>query len=228
MKTHYLFIAAFLLIAQWSFSQHEPLTGVLLDVNNKIIKNHPVTLGRVSPVTVKTDKYGIFIFPNANLQDTLFVGDKKGLNPIAIPVNGHPYVTIQSLKGNFNTAYLSEPDVQLLRILQQMEKDRLKSSTTLRREDIERSGCRDVLCLLRMLSGVTVSGNSVRIRGTSSSSMLSGVDSNAPLIILDGVPASGDAFYITVEDLESVSVLKDASIYGVRGANGAILINTKK
>jgi TonB-dependent SusC/RagA subfamily outer membrane receptor len=54
------------------------------------------------------------------------------------------------------------------------------------------------------------------------------VDSNAPLIILDGVPASGDAFYITVEDLESVSVLKDASIYGVRGANGAILINTKK
>ena len=51
--------------------------------------------------------------------------------------------------------------------------------------------------------------------------------SNSPMIIVDGVPRTID--YLNPNDIESVTVLKDAaaSIYGVQGANGVILITTK-
>ncbi|MFC2115047.1 SusC/RagA family TonB-linked outer membrane protein [Bacteroidota bacterium] len=52
-----------------------------------------------------------------------------------------------------------------------------------------------------------------------------------PLIILDGIPYSGSYSSISPEDIQSIEVLKDASasaIYGSRGANGVILITSKK
>lgn len=54
-------------------------------------------------------------------------------------------------------------------------------------------------------------------------------DSN-PLIVVDGIPG-GDLNILNMEDIDQISVLKDAassSIYGVRGANGVILVTTKK
>ncbi|MVN91822.1 SusC/RagA family TonB-linked outer membrane protein [Mucilaginibacter aquatilis] len=67
-------------------------------------------------------------------------------------------------------------------------------------------------------------GGTIRIRGI-------GTLGNAnPLLVIDGVQA-GDINILNPEDIESVSVLKDAasaSIYGVRGSNGVILITTKK
>src|SRR5690606_17070071 len=53
----------------------------------------------------------------------------------------------------------------------------------------------------------------------------------APLYVLDGVPFNGDLTSINNADIESTTILKDAAataIYGSRGANGVILINTKK
>ncbi len=66
----------------------------------------------------------------------------------------------------------------------------------------------------------------IRIRGIGSMSA-----SNKPLYILDGVPYSGSISNINPNDVESMTVLKDAAanaIYGARGANGVILITTKK
>jgi len=66
---------------------------------------------------------------------------------------------------------------------------------------------------------------SIRIRGVRS---LSG--SNDPLIVLNGIPFSGGINDISINDIESLDILKDASataIYGSRGANGVILITTK-
>ncbi|MGE5944342.1 MAG: SusC/RagA family TonB-linked outer membrane protein, partial [Flavobacteriales bacterium] len=56
-----------------------------------------------------------------------------------------------------------------------------------------------------------------------------GINPNAPLIIIDGVPRDLIG-RLNPEDIESISVLKDASaaIYGARAANGVILITTKK
>ena len=77
-------------------------------------------------------------------------------------------------------------------------------------------------------SGDPASGgsNTLRIRGYGSYQA-----SNDPLIILDGSPYDGSLSDINPQDVESMSVLKDASaaaIYGNRGANGVVLITTKK
>ena len=75
-------------------------------------------------------------------------------------------------------------------------------------------------------SGSLGSGPSIRIRGTSSISA-----GNAPLYIVDGVPYSGDMNNLNTADIESMTVLKDAAsnaLYGARGANGVIMITTKK
>ena len=69
------------------------------------------------------------------------------------------------------------------------------------------------------------SNQSLLIRGQNS---LSG--SNSPLIVLDGIPYEGSLADIDPDLVESMTVLKDASsvaIYGSRGSNGVILINTK-
>ena len=71
----------------------------------------------------------------------------------------------------------------------------------------------------------------VRIRGGSSSVM----GNNAPLYIVDGQPvvsdADGSLKGINPNDIDSIKVLKDAastSMYGARGANGVIIIKTKR
>ena len=81
------------------------------------------------------------------------------------------------------------------------------------------------------LIGVTSTGSPGRdnsnllIRGTAT------LGDNAPLIVIDGVPGrQGGLARLNPADIESVSVLKDASaaIYGSRAANGVILVNTKR
>ena len=69
-------------------------------------------------------------------------------------------------------------------------------------------------------------GGTVRIRGIGSMSA-----SNSPLYIVDGMPYDGSIADINPADVESMSILKDASasaIYGARGANGVVLITTKR
>jgi iron complex outermembrane receptor protein len=83
-------------------------------------------------------------------------------------------------------------------------------------------------------SGMPGSGATIRIRGGSSLNA-----SNDPLIVIDGLPVSNDGISgmsdplssINPEDIESFTVLKDASstaIYGSRASNGVIVITTKK
>jgi TonB-linked SusC/RagA family outer membrane protein len=68
-------------------------------------------------------------------------------------------------------------------------------------------------------------GARVRIRGTNT------LGNSTPLIVIDGIPDRDGGFgRLSPQDIESISVLKDASaaIYGARAANGAILITTKR
>ncbi|RDC65375.1 SusC/RagA family TonB-linked outer membrane protein [Adhaeribacter pallidiroseus] len=69
-------------------------------------------------------------------------------------------------------------------------------------------------------------GVNVRIRGRRSFNA-----GNDPLYVVDGIPLSGDINDINPQDIESMEVLKDASstaIYGSRGANGVVIITTKR
>ncbi len=98
-------------------------------------------------------------------------------------------------------------------------------------EDIERAPGRPIEeLLMSRFPGVVVTRTpdgrlAVRIRGTS----------NEPLYVIDGVPIrpgpGGSLAGINPYDIESIEVLKDAAsttMYGVRGANGVIVITTKR
>lgn len=66
----------------------------------------------------------------------------------------------------------------------------------------------------------------IRIRGVGSVNA-----SNAPLYVVDGAAFNGDINSIATDDIEGISVLKDATasaLYGARGANGVIMITTKR
>lgn len=72
-------------------------------------------------------------------------------------------------------------------------------------------------------SGAAGSGASINIRGTSTIG-----DSSGVLVLIDGIP--GNIYTLNPNDIESVSILKDAAsaaIYGSRAANGVILVTTK-
>lgn len=83
------------------------------------------------------------------------------------------------------------------------------------------------------VSGVQIISNSgqpgaeskIRIRGTGT------VNNSDPLYIVDGMPSESGISHLNPSDIESIEVLKDAAsaaIYGARGANGVVLITTKK
>jgi TonB-linked SusC/RagA family outer membrane protein len=75
-------------------------------------------------------------------------------------------------------------------------------------------------------SGAPGASATIRVRGIGSMNA-----SNDPLYVVDGIPFDGSISSINPADIESMTVLKDASanaIYGSRGANGVILITTKK
>lgn len=74
-------------------------------------------------------------------------------------------------------------------------------------------------------SGKPGAGLTVRVRGSSSISA-----GNDPLYVVDGIPMN-DISFLSPNDIESISVLKDAAsaaIYGTRAANGVVVITTKK
>lgn len=75
-------------------------------------------------------------------------------------------------------------------------------------------------------SGTPGSSASIYVRGIGSISA-----SKSPLIIVDGTPYEGSLNSIPAQDIESLTVLKDAaanSMYGARGSNGVIMISTKR
>lgn len=98
--------------------------------------------------------------------------------------------------------------------------------TTVRKEDIERKISFDLTSSLEgRISGFSSYGGINTIRGNTSF-----LSDAAPLIVVDGLPIEGGLNDINPNDVESVTVLKDAasaSIYGSRAANGIIVIVTK-
>jgi TonB-linked SusC/RagA family outer membrane protein len=109
------------------------------------------------------------------------------------------------------------------------------SASTIKSEDIAKQQVSNITKSLEgMVSGLKATSGSgqpgasaaVRIRGIGSVSA-----SNTPLYVVDGVPYGGDLSAINPNDVESISVLKDAAsaaLYGARGSNGVIMITTKK
>ena len=109
------------------------------------------------------------------------------------------------------------------------------SAAVIKSDDIVKSQQSNVAqALAGKVAGVQLTNTSgqpgqspeIRIRGFSSLNA-----GNGPLWIVDGMPYSGDLNNLNPNDIESMTVLKDAAsnaLYGARGANGVVMITTKK
>ena len=114
------------------------------------------------------------------------------------------------------------------------KRDLAGAITSMKRDDVKAGVVTDLSSLLKgRAAGVQVKTNSlepggsisIRVRGASSIS-----SNNEPLYSIDGF-LTDDAGYVNPDDIQSIEILKDAaatSIYGSRGANGVVLITTKK
>ena len=146
-----------------------------------------------------------------------------------INVNGRTYIEV----------ILEEDAEQLDEIVvvgygAQVKKDITGSVSTVKAETLESRGNSQLGALLQgQATGVKVlsssgkpsQGFSVRIRGTNSINA-----GSEPLYVVDGVPTT-DTRSINPQDIDAITILKDASstaIYGAQGANGVVLITTKK
>lgn len=108
-------------------------------------------------------------------------------------------------------------------------KDLLYAISSADQNDIDFSKYDNVLDAIQgQLPGVTVENGKVVIRGTKT---LMGSQGNEALIVIDGIITnSNDLLNISPQDIKSINILKDgsSSVYGSRGANGVVLIETKK
>ena len=108
-------------------------------------------------------------------------------------------------------------------------RDLLYSVSSLNKNKIDFSLYSNMYDLIQgQFAGVRVEGKKIVVRGNKT---FQGVESDAALLVVDGVIVNESDFgNISPLDVESVDVLKDASssIYGSRGANGVVLVETKK
>jgi TonB-linked SusC/RagA family outer membrane protein len=146
-----------------------------------------------------------------------------------VAVNNLSVINIQLKVGNTSLA-----DIVIIGYGQQNKANVTSAVTTVKSEDFVKGPVTDAGELLKgKVAGLAVSNPSgdpnaqsqIILRGTNT---IGGANTGV-LVIVDGVP--GDLLTVAPEDIDEVSVLKDASataIYGVNGANGVIIITTKK
>ncbi len=201
-----------------------PFNGLLLDHELKPKKGVKIYVKDPKRYTT-TDKKGRFGLTDVQPDDTLTLELSKK-EKIRIPVNGARGIKIV-LAGD-GTAK-GEDDEELANTGYGYVKRREFSgvSSGISGDRLRATGARDILIALKgLVPGLNVSGargdESVNIRGIKSFNSPS-----TPLYVLDGVVVSSLDF-ISIYDVDHVEVIKDGSQYGSRGANGAIVVTTKK
>lgn len=205
--------------------QHVYFNGVVTDAFKSPLKGVRVyTLSR--SYSTRTNKEGKFGLTDVGEGDTLHLEYQK--QHYAIPVQGRRGMRI--VLGDQLVPQASE-DQELADIGYGFVKRREKviSSSGIPGEVLARTGKTNLLdAMIGLVPGLYVVPNgrpgispTVRIRGENSI-----LADCTPLFVVDGV-VTPSLDYLNIHDVESVEVLKDASIYGVRGANGAILVHTK-
>jgi len=213
--------------------QDKTVTGLVMDESNNPLPEASIVV-KGSKIGVTTDFNGTFSisFPGISSKNVVLIVSYLGYKTQEISVNGRSSLTI----------ILKEDSDQLDEIVLigygSVSRTNLATSVgTVKSEvlkDLPVTGIDQAL--VAQLAGVSVvqesgepgSNLSFRIRALTAIST-----SSEPLIVLDGIPLDRGASLSNIDPntVETVNVLKDAAaaaIYGSRGSNGVVLINTKR
>ena len=210
------------------FGQERTITGTVSDrTTNETLPGASVVLKGTTTgaVTDLDGKFSLKISPGDNTLVISYVGYET----VEIPVRELSVINIQ-----LNTAKTSLQEVVVVGYGTTKVKDLTSSIVTIKSDDINKTPASQPISALQgKVSGVQIIANggpgdppTVRIRGIGS---FPGRSNEAPLYVVDGMFYDNIDF-LNPSQIASISVLKDASaaaIYGVRAANGVILIETK-
>ena len=205
------------MVPLWAFGQNITVKGVVKDATGQtVIGASVVQKGTTNGTISDFDGNFTLTVPSDAVLTISFVGYKTQ----EIPVAGKTSLEVT----------LSEDAQMLDNVIvvgygTQKKEDLTSAIATLSPKEVLKSPGGITDALQGSTAGVNVSGGKIRIRGTAS---ITG--STDPLWVVDGIiDASGNI--PNDDEIESIQVLKDAAscaIYGVRGANGVILVTTKK
>ncbi len=206
------------------------ITGKVTSVLNENLGGVSIKV-KGSSAGTSTDNAGVYTIAVPKDRDILQFS-MVGYEPKEITIGTSETVNVQ-----LELSAKSLDDIVIVGYGRQKKSDVTGAVTSIPKERIDNMTRTDVLQLIQGAApGLNISttaaganpesGAVLLIRGRNSISA-----SNDPLIVLDGVPYNGSLSDLNPSDVESIEVLKDASsaaIYGSRGSNGVILIQTKK
>lgn len=222
-----LSIIALLSICTWCLAQERkiPFNGILTDFNGKYIKKARVYIK--SPRRYVTcNKSGGFGFIDIDTEDTLKISTGGKVYNVALNNMRSVVIKLDPQSGKIQ-AY---ENAELFRLGFDHNVRRIGSSNTIiSGESLRRSGHSNLLSALSgrvpglniSIDGTPGGEGSVNIRGINSI-----LCSSTPLFVVDGI-VTETLVNISLYDIDYVEVMKEAHIYGARGANGAILVFTK-
>jgi len=203
----------------------EPLAGVTIAMKS---------MGTDSVRQTATNEKGLFEFPLFKKGDYAFTASALGYGAQAITRRNISPEKEEVLLFVLKSEATSMNDVVVVGYGKQKRKDITGTIVKVPESRMEKVPNLNIAQVIQgAVPGVVIqqtqagaaSQENILIRGRNSI-----LASNAPLIVLDGAPYSGQLRDINVSDIASIEVLKDASaaaIYGSRGANGVIIVTTK-
>ena len=227
-----LALAGGLLLATSSFAQSNAIKGHVKDASGEPVMGATITVkGKAVGITDIDGNFSIDAAPGTELTFTFL-----GMSPQTVKASGNMTVTMSNDDKQLNEVVVIGYGVA--------KKNDLTGSVTALKPDEKNHGiitsAQDMI--QGKIAGVNVNtatgapgeGAQIRIRGGASLAA-----SNSPLIVIDGMPmdsrdtmgSNNPLSLVNPNDIESFTVLKDASataIYGSRGSNGVIIITTKK
>jgi TonB-linked SusC/RagA family outer membrane protein len=229
MKRIAMFLAFFVLGIHLLIAQTTQITGTVTSKEDgqplpgASVKVKGTTIGTVTDFN---GKYTLSVSSDAQVLEIVFVGmvtqevtiaGQTTINVIMEPSTvGLDEVIVVAYGTSTKQAYTGSAGIVKSEELQKRQVSNISNALAGKVAGVQ----------LTSTSGQPGTSASIRIRGIGSMSA-----SNSPLYVIDGVPYDGSISSINPQDIESMTVLKDAAanaLYGARGANGVILVNTKR
>lgn len=197
------------------------LNGRVTDNDGNVLPGVAILTHDKSQGTV-TDIDGRFSFPKPLAYGTVLNFSSVGMKPHDVVYSGEQLLQVVMVED------VKQLDAVIVTGFQTISRERATGAAVIINKDkIDKIQSTNLMSKIEGLSaGLSTYGGDMSIRGTSSFAV-----GPTPLVVMDGQVVNQGLSGINPEDIENITVLKDAastSLYGVRASNGVIVITTKK
>lgn len=218
-----------MLVAMFSFGftyAQETVSGTVIDKNGPVPGANVMVQGASNGT--QTDFDGNYTLQNV-VPDAVLLVSFMGYQTQEIPVDGREIINItlqddqESLEKVVVVGYGTQSTRELTGAIENISSAELQDAPVAQVGEMLQGKIPGVR--ITQTTGRPGEGIKVEIRG--SASITAGSE---PLYVVDGMPIMGDISFLNPAEIESMSILKDAAataLYGSRGANGVVLIETK-